>query len=213
MLHSLLADTRFFEFLLLIDQDIAAKCQAASCPHCGGILDAGHFGRKPRGHLPALPIGFDRRFSFCCRIDGCRRRQTPASIRFLGRRVYLLVTVTVAMVMMHGATPSRVRELRKHMGADWRTVANWRYYFSELFPQSRRGRELIASFCIQSRGVGLLSMLWQQLMAKVISISDQAMMLARFLIVLTRNVTATEGNLINRLAVMLFPQKSPNANE
>jgi hypothetical protein len=43
---------------------------------------------------------FDRRFSLCCGREGCRRRATPPSVRFLGRRVYVGAVVIVASVLI-----------------------------------------------------------------------------------------------------------------
>jgi hypothetical protein len=65
----------------------AASDQGCSC---GGVLHSGRYWRKARG----LPTGLDKeaygwRFSFCCAVDGCRRRMTPPSLRFLRRRVYV----------------------------------------------------------------------------------------------------------------------------
>ena len=50
------------------------------------------------GYGPIAPAGeeFVRRFSLCCGREGCRKRATPPSLRFLGRRVYLCAVVLVA---------------------------------------------------------------------------------------------------------------------
>jgi hypothetical protein len=34
-----------------------------------------------------LDKGYGQRFSFCCAVGGCRKRTTPPSLRFLGRKV------------------------------------------------------------------------------------------------------------------------------
>lgn len=87
----------FFETLEALDQAIAERVTASPCAMCGGPLHVGNFPRKPRGALIA-PEGeaFLVRFSFCCGREGCRKRATPPSLRFLGRRVYLGVVVIVA---------------------------------------------------------------------------------------------------------------------
>ena len=49
-----------------------------------GPLHQAHYERKPRD-APLIWMEEKSRFSFCC--GHCRRRCTPASVRFLGRRV------------------------------------------------------------------------------------------------------------------------------
>src|SRR5271157_4368665 len=65
-----------------------------------GPLHRSDYDRKPRGALIA-PAGeaFVRRFSLCCGREGCRKRATPPSLRFLGRRVYLGAVVLVASML------------------------------------------------------------------------------------------------------------------
>ena len=43
---------------------------------------------------------YAERFSFCCAVDGCRKRATPPSLRFLGRKVYLATVVTLISAML-----------------------------------------------------------------------------------------------------------------
>ncbi len=64
-------------------------------------------------------------FSFCCAEDGCRKRVTPASLRFLGRRVYLGLIVVLVAALRHGPSPTRVRKLRELTGVSRRTVERW----------------------------------------------------------------------------------------
>ena len=74
MLHALLADARFWQLLHRLDEDLAATAGAARCPHCGGALHRGDYPRKPRGVGRArLGPAYERRHSFCCSRDGCRR--------------------------------------------------------------------------------------------------------------------------------------------
>ena len=49
------------------------------------------------------------RFSFCCAADGCRKRETPASLRFLGRKVFLGAMVVLISAMQSGLTTARAR--------------------------------------------------------------------------------------------------------
>ena len=87
MLQRFLSDRKFFEMLLVFDQDIAEKTGREKCVFCAGTLHQANFQRKPRGCPEILDDDFNLRFSFCC--YRCRKRLTPNSFRFFGRRVYL----------------------------------------------------------------------------------------------------------------------------
>ena len=144
MWHKLLREARFHLALLEADREIASEARGEGCPACGGRLHGAAFARKPRGGVE-LPAEYDIRFSFCCAEQGCRKRVTPASLRFLGRRVYLGLIVVLVPVLRHGASPTRVRRLRKLVGVSRRTVERWcRWWRSEFvetpFWRLTRGR-------------------------------------------------------------------------
>jgi hypothetical protein len=128
----LLGDASFLELLLAIDREKAAEVQAGRCPLCGGPLHVGHFCRKPRGFKGPVPDGFEVRFDFCC--GWCRRRCMPPSVRFLGRRVYLGVVVTLATALQHGVTSWRAQVLRRHLGMARVTLERWRRWWQEQLP-------------------------------------------------------------------------------
>lgn len=94
----LLRDVNFFEILEACDRELARKVQEAPCPRCGGPMHVANFRRKERGPAAAqnLPLS-GIRLSYCCGGD-CRKRVTPESVRFLGRRVYLEVVFVLACV-------------------------------------------------------------------------------------------------------------------
>jgi hypothetical protein len=135
MYHSLPSDARFWSFLVSVDEDLADTTRKRGCP-CGGRLHCANYPRKPRGGPQSLPETYLYRLSFCCQRDGCRKRVTPPSVRFLGRRVYLAVVVILVAAMRHGTTPRRLRELSAHFGADRRTIARWLVFWRELFPNT-----------------------------------------------------------------------------
>lgn len=136
MYHNLPRHASFWAFLLSIDRDLANSARQKACP-CGGRLHSAKYPRKPRGSddLPEGQYGF--RFSFCCDRDGCRKRMTPPSVRFLGRKVYLGAVVVLVAAMRQGPSPRRVRELSRLFGADRRTIARWQVFWQEHFPQTR----------------------------------------------------------------------------
>ena len=49
MYRELLGDVRFFELLLRVDEERAAKVQALGCQHCGGRLHAARTSSASRG--------------------------------------------------------------------------------------------------------------------------------------------------------------------
>jgi hypothetical protein len=135
MYHELPRAARFWSFLLAIDQDFAEEARKKACP-CGGRLHCANYFRKPRGTPVQLPEAQCLRLSFCCDRDGCRKRVTPPSVRFLGPKVYLGVIVILISAMRQGPTPRRVRELSARFGADHRTIARWQVFWREHFPKT-----------------------------------------------------------------------------
>jgi hypothetical protein len=152
MYHDLFRDASFWSFLFAVDQDLAATTRRQGCS-CGGRLHCANYPRKPRGVADNLPEGYGYRLSFCCDRDGCRKRATSPSVRFLGRKVYLAAIVVLVAAMRQGPSPRRVRELTELFGADRRTIARWRVFWREYFPQTpfwklaraRFARQLVAS--------------------------------------------------------------------
>ena len=136
MCHAFFNDSRFYQFLFRIDQDIAAEVQAGGCS-CGGVLHSACYPRKPRGIRCALDESCESRLSFCCAIDGCRRRCTPPSVRFLGRKVYLGALVILAMAMEHGLSAKRRKQLIEQLDLYPQTLARWRRWWRKIFPASR----------------------------------------------------------------------------
>jgi len=134
MCLNVLGDSRLYVLLLKCDEDLAASARASGCS-CGGALHSACYGRKPRGWVVGEPEGYDRRHSFCCAEDGCRKRTTPPSVRFLGRKVYLGAVVALVTALRHGdgANGRRAAELRRAVGASRRTLARWRTWWREIF--------------------------------------------------------------------------------
>jgi hypothetical protein len=116
--------SEFFEELTTIDTRIVEHAAEEPCGDCGGRLYRGDYPRKPRGGLLAIAgEALGRRFSLCCGRDGCRRRATPPSVRFLGRRVYVgAIVVLASAVALAAATVSAgVRAT----GVPARTTRRW----------------------------------------------------------------------------------------
>jgi len=135
MYHDLSRSASFWSFLLAVDEDLAAETRKKGCS-CGGRLHSANYLRKPRGTPVQLPEPQRLRLSFCCDRDGCRKRATPRSVRFLGRKVYLAAIVILVSAMRQGPNPRRVSELSKRFGADESTIARWQSFWREHFPQT-----------------------------------------------------------------------------
>lgn len=128
-------------FQLLLDLDIlfALAARDSQCPHCGGRLDQAHYPRRPRGaseagHLPENQV----RFSYCCATEGCRRRLTPFSVRFLGPKVYFGVVIALLSALRNGPKSWTVRRIvetfdpfAEGRGPSARTVLRWVAFWRE----------------------------------------------------------------------------------
>jgi hypothetical protein len=131
MYTALLADGRLQKVLLRFDDDLAAECRSGRCRRCNGVLHSARYRRKPRGLRGPLSPGYGWRSSFCCARRDCRKRATPASFRFLGRKVYLGAVVVLISALRCGLTPTRMRYLEELVGVNRRTVGRWRRWWCE----------------------------------------------------------------------------------
>jgi hypothetical protein len=96
-----------------------------------------------------LPDGYEERFSYSCAVDGCRKRHTPPSTRFLGRRIYLGAVVVLATAMQHGATRWRSSQLRMLLDVSAQTLARWRAWWAEAFAETTFWKAARAAFSPQ----------------------------------------------------------------
>ncbi len=125
----------FFERLTAVDAMITAKVAASACSRCGGPLHVGNYPRKPRGGLLATAgEDFVLRFSLCCGREGCRRRTTPPSVRFLGRRVYLGAVVILASAIVMAIVTGAAA--RRATGVPARTLRRWDRWWRGSFPET-----------------------------------------------------------------------------
>ena len=126
--QSHLADQQLHQLLEKVDADLAQEDCQQGCLYCDGKLHRADYDRKPRGGPQ-----WDRRYSFCCAEEDCRRRRTPESVRFLGRRVYAGLVVVLITTMIHGLKPGRVRRIREVLQIDSRTLKRWRQWWLDHF--------------------------------------------------------------------------------
>jgi hypothetical protein len=133
---TVLGDATFHELLLVFDRDIAIAARRERCLLCRSVVHSARYRRKPRGRPAGLGEEHDWRFSFCCTLDGCRKRKTPPSLRFLGRKVYLAAMVVLIAIMREGATAARMRHLSELVGVNRRTIERWREWWRDTFTAS-----------------------------------------------------------------------------
>jgi hypothetical protein len=138
--RNFLADQRLHQLLETVDADLAEEARREGC-YCGGKLHRADYDRKARG-VPQ----WNKRYSFCCDQEDCRRRRTPESVRFLGRKVYAGLIVVLIPAMMHGLKPERVRRIREVLNISPSTLKRWRQWWLDNFVRSSFWKAMRARF-------------------------------------------------------------------
>lgn len=142
--QTVLRDASLPGVLRMVDEDLARVRRVEGC-RCGGVLHVSNYPRKPRGPCPwGLPAGFDFRLSFTC--AACRKRTTPHSTLFLGRRVYVGAVVVLVATLRHGPTRVRMAVLQAEWGVPKRTVERWCGWWRTAFAMSPFWRSARARF-------------------------------------------------------------------
>lgn len=146
MCHAFYRTASFYQQLFELDQQLAQVARQSGCP-CGGKLHSARYPRKPRGvSRQVLGSNYEYRFSFCCANDGCRRRCTPPSVRFLGRKVYLGSIIVLLTALEHGLTPRRRQQLIESLDIWPQTLHRLRQWWRSTFTQSACWRVLSSQF-------------------------------------------------------------------
>ena len=172
--HTLLQSPRFFQFLVQIDTDLATQMHATLC-QCGGVLHRANYPRKPKACPEAALFEFQSRWSFCCNL--CRKRSTPMSVRFLGRRVYVALAVVVLAVKRNKINAATT-QAGEALGVPERTVARWRQWWLQSFCATALWQAQCARFMPSVE----LTELPQSLMTRFTGAAHEAMVrLLRFL--------------------------------
>ncbi len=124
-----------------LDEQVAAEARKRGCA-CGGKLHQANYPRKLRGTAE----GEGQRLSFCCAKEGCRRRTTPPSVMFLGRKVYPGAVVVLVSILRQKPTKMRLSRLKELVGVSARTVRRWRRWWLRNFVQSRFWKGALGCF-------------------------------------------------------------------
>jgi hypothetical protein len=83
-----------------------------------------------------------------CGREGCRKRLTPFSVRFLGGKQHISAMIVLCSAMLHGLTPRRQRRLETEFdvsrGTSRAIVRHWQNWWKRLplsaFWRTVRGR-------------------------------------------------------------------------
>ena len=125
---------QFDKSLYELDRLEAEEVKAKHCGECGGPLDRSDYWRIPRG-VGGQERREKRRLSFCCRA--CRRRTTPGSVRFLGRKVYSGYVVVLLSALLQGREKMAMKHLVAVCGTSAVTIRRWKKWWQESVKESR----------------------------------------------------------------------------
>ena len=130
--HSFEGFASLYRFLEQLDLDAISKAKDIPCAFCGGKLDRSDIPRKPRG--VALDSGEDvYKYSLCCREEGCRKRNTPASLRFMGRKVFLGFFILFASSLPSKREGDSILKISGELEVSPQTLTRWLKYWREEF--------------------------------------------------------------------------------
>ena len=133
MLHTFLHNANFHLLLTNIDQEIAMSAFQMKCPYCSGTLHQANYPRSPIGIPPMFRDDYRERLSFSC--NTCRKRTTPASVRFFGRRWYPAPVFMLICLLSLGINERRLLQIKRHIGltVSESTWKRWRRWWRESF--------------------------------------------------------------------------------
>lgn len=133
MSHNFLWNANFHFFLNSIDQELALEAQKKGCPGCGHKLHQANYPRSPVGIFPQFRNQYDARLSFCC--EECRKRITPPSVRFFGRRWYPGPLFIFISALMRRISEYALAQIKRRFGisVSESTWKRWKIWWRESF--------------------------------------------------------------------------------
>jgi hypothetical protein len=141
----------FHQLLIKIDSDFSKESMQEGCP-CGGKLHQANYPRSPFGLSEKSRDYYQTRFSSCC--GDCRRRKTPKSVRFFGRRWYVAPIFILMNALKLHWSDRNCASIQRHFGIKMtkRTWRRWRRWWLECFELTdfwKQAKGLISiNYCI-----------------------------------------------------------------
>jgi hypothetical protein len=153
MSHNFLSKSSFHEILNLVDQKLAEQSKEKGCLNCSNPLHQANYPRSPAGLTAPFREYYDERLSFCC--AKCRKRMTPPSVRFFGRRWFVGPVFIFICILRLGINARRMAQVKKHFGITMSqlTWKRWRQWWRESFPETafwQRVKGIIPLYSIES---------------------------------------------------------------
>lgn len=143
MSHKFLFNASFHLLLNTMDHELAEEVRNKGCS-CGGKLHQADYPRSPFGLPAQFRSDYGERISFCC--DTCRKRTTPSSVRFFGRRWFPAPLFILISVLMLGINERRLAQIKRHFGiviseSTWKRWRRWwrASFMSTKFWQMAKG--------------------------------------------------------------------------
>jgi hypothetical protein len=133
MYSKILKDASFYSLQIEIDKKTASAMREKGCP-CGGGLNVANFQRKTRGVPESIEAKFNLRFSFCCNKEGCRKRKTPPTVRFAGRKLW---AAQLVLILSGDCSSQTEKCFKQKFGASSRVIRQWRHWWAQIFSQSK----------------------------------------------------------------------------
>lgn len=123
---ALLSNSSFLSLLAEVDKLEGERMKGARCSECQeGVLHCAYYPRMPRGLKFPLFLSNTRRISFCC--SKCRKRTTPPSLQFCGRKVYSSLIVILSLLLRSTRDPRHtLLSIRGVLGVSEKTIQRWR---------------------------------------------------------------------------------------
>jgi len=133
MSQNFIFKSSFHSLLIKIDQEMAATVMSKGCVHCGGNLHQSNYPRSPAGMPCEFRDDYNQRISFCC--STCRKRTTPPSVRFFGRRWYPAPILILICILQCGINERRLWLIKRHFGITVSEITwkRWRRWWREVF--------------------------------------------------------------------------------
>ena len=182
MQSEVLLNDKSWEKLYNLDKEEAQRVKKRNCLDCGGKLDSSNYLRKPRGF--ETQKRFEVRFSFCCR--NCRKRHTPKSLRFLGRKVYWFFVVVLSSYQVEQRQES-IFKLSNLLRLCERTLCRWIWQWNSRVAFSSIWKKLKGLLQLPLLGDKFITELWSHFELSEDKLETKILHLLNFLSPLSLN--------------------------